>query len=687
MEARKVQRAGLRAGVTMMLLGFFIPGSAWAQEQNPEEKHRKPVIVLEPVTVTAEKQEATAQDAPLSLTVLDETTIEDRMIESVDDFVHFVPNMSSFDTATLGENVITMRGITAPATTRSTSTAMYIDGVPVLSSFGYTSGLMDIERIEVLRGPQGTLYGKSTEAGAVSVITAKPGNTFQAKAVGEGGMMLSSKDGDKLLGSAGASLKGPLVRDNLYFSLAGKAEHKDGFIKNITTNKTEYERENYFGTGSLRWTPVEDLDMTFSFTREKWRADGSNANASGAPNRVVASDLPAKQNLDVDMEALNVAYNVTDNIKLTSVTARRNSKLNAGVDMDYTSMEIIHGFVDGKKESISQELRLNGTHGDWEWMAGAYIDREEGEYKATTTSIIPMFATKLHTKVDGDSYAGFTHVGYNLTPKLKLIGGLRYEYQEQKFNSNMLANSQTESWDNISPKFGLEYKISPEVMTYATVAQGYRPGGFNERSFNPAYYKYEPEKLWSYELGVKSTLLDKKLIVNTAIFYMDISDKQVEEQVSMTENYITNAGEATSMGAELEFTAILTEGLMLNGGFGYTHAEFDKFKDLSGDYKHNKLPYAPEYTYNVGGQYRAQNGIYARVDVSGYGKAYFDKENTSYRNAYALVDFKVGYEMEHCDVYLYGKNIFDTEHDIKNWNRMDVYSEPGEVGVQLVARF
>jgi iron complex outermembrane receptor protein len=177
-------------------------------------------------------------------------------------------------------------------------------------------------------------------------------------------------------------------------------------------------------------------------------------------------------------------------------------------------------------------------------------------------------------------------------------------------------------------------------------------------------------------------------MANIAFFYMDISSAQVEESVSLVEEYLTNAGRAKSMGVELDMTAV---------GHGRAHPKrrvrlyrraihqfFGQRRRLQ---RQQAAVYAPEYTVNIGAQYRAQNGFYVRGDVVGYGKTYFDKKNTGYRDPYALVNAKIGFERDRYDIYVYGKNIFDCRHDIKKWNGMDVYSDPGEMGVQVVFRF
>jgi iron complex outermembrane receptor protein len=178
-------------------------------------------------------------------------------------------------------------------------------------------------------------------------------------------------------------------------------------------------------------------------------------------------------------------------------------------------------------------------------------------------------------------------------------------------------------------------------------------------------------------------------MLNGCIFLMDISDMQVTEAVSPVESYMTNAAEATAKGFEVEMTARIADGLMLMGGFGYIDIEFDEFKDALRDYEDNKNPYAPEYTFNIGAQYRFQNGLYARADLIGYGEMYLDRANKYKRDAYEIVNAKIGYETEHFDIYLYGKNIFDEEYNSYGYydGYYVVYSDPGEAGLQVVYRF
>ncbi|PIE64858.1 MAG: TonB-dependent receptor, partial [Desulfobacterales bacterium] len=374
---------------------------------------------------------------------------------------------------------------------------------------------------------------------------------------------------------------------------------------------------------------------------------------------------------------------------LTSITARREASYGGQLDFDFGPMELMDGYQDATHEKISEELRLSSNTGKFEWIVGLYYDTDNDATITEVKSMIPSMASLSDVRLTDDAYAIFGQIGYSLTEQLKIIGGFRYEKQDMTLEGNIPAGRLDGSWEKITPKITLEYKITPDIMTYAGVSQGYRPGGFNELATAPRYYSYDEESLWAYEIGLKSLLMDKRIMLNAALFYMDITDMQVSEKVDPYVSWNTNAAEATSMGAEIEITARITDGLSLMGGFGYTNCEFDTFSDAKGNYAGNKNPYAPEYTFNIGSQYRHASGFYARADFIGYGKMFFDNANQHVRDAYQIVNAKIGYEGEHFDVYLYGKNIFDEEYDSVGYFNgfYTLYSDPGEFGLQVTYRF
>ena len=675
-----------------LLNPYLITGAA-AQEEKPKQDRADKEYELEIMTVTAQKQEENVQEVPVSITVFNEQDIEDKKIESIRDMADFVPNLMIYQHSGMsGANVPTMRGITAPPESFRVSTGLYVDGVPTLTGLGFESGVLDIERIEVLRGPQGTIYGKGTEAGAINIITRQPDNDFRGR--------VSAQGGEDKKGQFSLNLSGPIQKDKLFLGIAGQYYRKDGFIENTITGDMVDDREHWFGRAHLRWTPMDKLDISLIASRLEYD-DGAPAMSMGKngaamfglpvpQDRKVASNLEGWSEPRSDSQSLKIAYDISDSLTLTSITTNWMYKDRFLADFDFSPATLLHSDKDSEYSKISQELRLNYSTERLKWLVGFYYDRDDLDIDYEIISDIPPMAGPASQDIDGDTYAVFANLTYPLTKRLSLIGGLRYEHEEQDFEDNISHLKADESWNELSPKIALEYRFTPAIMTYISTSHGYRPGGFNVAAPKGSHYiSYDEEKLWSYEIGAKSAFLDNRLIINGSVYYMKIDDMQVNEAVSPYESYLTNAAEATGKGVELEITARPCDGLALMAGFGYSHIEFDEFKDVLGDYKDNKNPYAPEYTFNLGAQYRHDSGFYARCDLIGYGKMYFDKANDYSRDAYEIVNAKIGYEAEDFDIYLYGKNLFDKKYDSDEYfgGFYTVYSDPGEVGLQVVYRF
>ncbi|PIE03803.1 MAG: TonB-dependent receptor [Acidobacteria bacterium] len=677
--------------VTGMLLASSF---ALAYEKTGRQEH-----ALETITVTAQKQKEKAQEVPMSISVFDSIATEDAKMESMRDVADFVPNLNIYGQGYSGWNAPSMRGIYAPGETLAVSTGLYIDGVPVLSILGYDDNLLDVERIEVLRGPQGTLYGKNTEAGAINIITRQPGNEFRGKLIADTGAFLSAGTGDGLVGDLGVNLSGPLVKDRLFGSFAGQFHKQQGFIENITTGDTANDQQHWYGKGHLRWTPVDQLDISLIVSYLKNNSDGPDMGMSDlgstlfglVPNkyRQESSNISSYDDTSINSQALKIEYDMNKVMTISSVTSRRVFKDVKLTDFDFSPMTIFHSPTDHTYENISQEFRLNYAKDRLKWLMGVYYDSDGREMRGDTISDLAMMNRKLRRDLDFESYAVFANLTYPLLEKINVVAGLRYEYQKGEMEDFVYSVQNDNSWDCVSPKLALEYLFSPKIMSYISVSRGFRSGGFNMYAMNPQYYSYDDEELWCYEAGMKSAFRDNRLIVNSAVYYMDIDNMQVNEAISPIETYVTNAAEATGYGFEVEATAKIFDGLSLIAGFGYNHVEFDKFKDAVGDYKGNQNPFAPEYTFNVGIQYRHGNGFYFRTDVIGNDRMYLDKTNTHARDAYHIVNVKTGYETEHLDIYLYGKNIFDEEYDMVGamGGFYTMYSEPGQIGLQINYHF
>ena len=667
-----------------------------AQEQTKDSKAGKARqdTLLEAVTVTANKQEENAQEVSMSMTVVDGLSIEDKQINSINELGNFVPNLMVFDDGMGGVHSPSMRGIHADGESLGVSTGLFIDEIPVSTTVGFNDPLLDIERVEILRGPQGTLYGKNTEVGAINIITRVPNNEFRGK--------VSTKVG--INGKTAAfNLSGPIFEDTLFFGFSGQYFEEDGFVERAGTNDVVDDRENTYGKGQLRWTPREDLEVRM-FLSHLQLDDGANRmnrnpnctlfsaappNGFGIPvpdDREISSNRPAWNKSQEDSQALKVSYDISKALAVSSTTTHRLFHENRAIDTDFSSYDYLWMKADNKYRTLSEELRLSYDADGWKWLLGFYGDMNDYEIRQ---QLRPGPRSR---DEEGFSYAFFGQTTVPLTSQLNVIGGLRYERQQSECTDNTANKDYEGTWSNISPKLALEYQFIPQVMGYASVSKGFRSGGFNyfagtRPEFDNA--TYDSEELWSYEMGAKSQLFDNRLILNGAVYYMDIEKMQVTEGAPPMDLHISNSAEATGYGLELEMQALVTKSLTLDASFGYSHVEFDDFREGDISYDGNKSPFAPEYTFNIGAQYRMENGLYTRMDVVGYGKMFLDKANKYSRDPYELVNAKIGYEGDDVDVYLYGKNLFDTKHDTEGYygGLFTLYSPPREVGIELAYRF
>ncbi|MBM9616739.1 TonB-dependent receptor [Desulfobulbus rhabdoformis] len=322
-------------------------------------------------------------------------------------------------------------------------------------------------------------------------------------------------------------------------------------------------------------------------------------------------------------------------------------------------------------------------------MAVTGIFLESNDTQIVKDKVKATNTTKAHPDIGCDSIGIFSHLNYAITDRFSVLAGLRYDKVELEYRDagNNLSIDSTEN--EVSPKVGITYALFDNINTYATISKGYRSGGFNNWKSDEYSQTYDPETLYSYEIGVKGVSFDGKLIWDTSLYYMDITDMQVDVYLDASTTYKTNAAEATSMGVEASLRYQVARGLNLFAGFSYNNTEFDEYNNGFTDYSGKKTTFSPEYNYNFGVQYRADQGYYASADISGYGDMYLDTDNEYKRPAYEVVNAKIGYEAENFDIYLYAKNLFDREYDIEGhyYGVYSYYSQPREIGMSLTYRF
>lgn len=691
----------------------FSAVTAPAQDSVQEES-----LQLEPMVVTAEKRSEDVQDIPASITAFSETRIEDARITTIQDFSQMVPNMFISNWGFRGNSFVFVRGI--GAVNNDPAVGFYVDDVNYMDARVFDANLFDIERIEVLRGPQGTLYGRNSLAGVVNIVTRKPDNVFR---VG-----LDQTFGNYDLLRTNVSMRTPLVDDTLFLGVAGGLETRDGYSRNDYLGRDVDDRDSLNGRMHLRWTPTDELDVTYSLDGERLR-DGVFPLATLDDVRRnphhVAYDYEGRNHRDHVGTSLRVAYDAPW-FRLTSISAYRHFDDVADNDQDFTIYPLFTAHQEIDDGQFSQELRFASLDdgSDFKWLTGLYGFSAKKKHKLTMSFapnvMLPDMALDRKTRSDLTTRGAaiFGQGTYTLFDRLDLTAGLRYDYEKSSMDHVMTMESngmnlggasldESKHSDVWLPKFQLSYRWTPDFMTYAGISRGYRSGGFNTGHLEPGDASFDPEYSWNYEVGVKSAWLDNRLTLNAAAFYIDLRDQQVVQLLPSADTIIRNAGKSRSMGFEVESLALLSQGLSLEAGLGVTSAEYVTYEDpLAGmDYAKKTTPLAPEYTYNLAMQYRrpileefslfghqSPLSVFVRAEVNGIGPFYWNDANTLKQDAYHLVNMSLGLETENFDLVLWARNIFDTKYELVAFefpgsDPLGQAGDPLTFGVTLRARF
>ncbi len=652
---------------------------------------------LEPMIVTAEKREEDPLKTPLSVTVLDSIQIEDSGARDTQDLSRLMPN--TYMGATGTENILTIRGISSFDTSLTSPAGFYVDGVSLPLHYMYNMELLDLERVEVLRGPQGTLYGRNNESGLVHVITQKPSDTLRAKAYGEYGSLNSSR--------FGGNVSGPIVKEKLYGGLALIQRNSDGYMENQYNGDDRTAKMNRFtGRASLRATPNKAWDINLT-------ADMLDTDDGLGIYRYLTGPLKTdynKINQDADLyskqsgngQTLSMDY-TGDYFRLISITGLRSYEHQFSTDNDFSPLPLARAEFEYKDKNFSQELRFASpdNNSSLKWLVGGY-----GFSQDTDVDYNRSANWHLVSEMESTGLAGFGQATWSIVESLHLTGGIRLDTQDMdgKLHDVSAKKGFEKGMDHQEwlPKLALNYDVSETAMVYASAAKGFLAGGYNYGlSRAESSFTYGPEYTWNYEVGTKASFFDGKASLSLAGFYISIDDKQVFEVDPTTfATEVRNAAKAHSAGVEVEARVRPAPGVDLFGSFGWAEAKFDEWVAtefnstwtglVSYDYKDNKLPNAPKYTGNLGAMYRHQTGLFIRGDIFFNGEFFADAKNTTRQEAYELVNLRAGYEARHFDVVMWCQNLFDQGYEkIKYaWgvNELGIDGAPRTVGALIRIR-
>lgn len=632
---------------------------------------------LPEITVRATKQAQALGTVPASVSVLEGEALEAAGIDRLETLEQLTPGLSFQPFGQAGVHSPVMRGLTAQFFTFSSSTLLLVDGVPTLMAQGFDDGLLAIDRVEVLRGPQSTLYGRNAEAGVISIETRKPGNEARSAVSAE----VSSRSGRALRFDVSRAL----VPDRFYASLAGEWARQDGFITNAATGGDEDDRERRQLKLALRWTPDARSDTTLRYGRQSFDDGAALWGSPTAPRATVRSGTPSWNRSASDTLSLDVAHRFDSGLALRAITAYNAYRDRIRQDTDFQPPDTLHIGRDHRFRTLSQELRLEGTAGPARWLVGLYADRSD--HDLLNEQKLPQALNRMPATLDGGATALFTHWTLPLDRGWSVEAGARLEHNRSRFTPAGQAE-QSRSSTEVSPRLALQYQWSPATQLYASYSQGHRAGGFNV--FVPAigYAAYEPETLRSLEIGARGRLLDQRLRYSAALYHMQIRDMQVQQMPVPGMVYVTNASSGEATGAEFELDWAIAGGWQLQSGLAYNRMRFDRFRDGSAVYDGHRNPFAPDLSGYLGLRYDAAGGWHAQARWYGTGKVYLDAANRYQRNGYGLLNLQAGQRFGDVELTAYVRNATDQRYDAVGFQNgfVTVYSPPREFGLRLTWR-
>lgn len=567
-----------------------------------------------------------------------------------------------------------MRGLTANIIGFSSSVALVVDGVPTLRAQGFDDNLLGIEQVEVLRGPQSTLYGRNAEAGVVNIVTRKPGNDPYAT--------ISAEVGSRDKRSLRFSTSHPLVSNKLYLGVAGEFFEQDGFINNIYKNRKEDNRERRNGRFTLRWTPGQRTDMNLRYAERSYRDSGSVWGAVAMPRRTVQSGTDSWNRSTARTLSLDVSHELMPGLRLRSVTAKNEFIDRIIQDVDYMPADMRHVSRDHRFRTLSQEFLLEGRFGQTKWLLGLYADRDD--HNLSFGQKTPLGVTTASATQKGSSRALFTHWTVPVADRWTITAGGRVERNDVRFEL-VEANGQSREWAEFSPKLALQYQLRKNMQVYVSVADGFRSGGFN--AFAPEdYRRYQPERVRSFELGTKGRFLKHRLRYSSSVYLMQVHDMHVQQAGSPGQMFLTNAASARPVGLEAELQYFVGSGWQVRAALGLNRTRFREFKDGPNDYKGNRNPLASDFSGYLGIRYDAPKGWYAQVNLNGASEVYLDAANKYGRAGYGVVNLMAGYAYGRITWFAYVHNAGNKEYDTVGFlnGTTTIYSPPREIGLRLM---
>ena len=651
-------------------LAVALPTAAWADEAEGNG---------EDIVVTARKREETLSQVPVAATAITGDTLIARGINSVKDAALLSPGLNINSDGT-GRAFVAIRGVGVTLVQSvQPGVGLFIDGIYQPNTAYLNNPLLDVARIEVLRGPQGTLYGKNTLGGAINVITRQPGNDLEVRA---NGSYAGPDDAWQISGSISA----PIVKDLLAIRVAASHRQQEGFL----TNSVIGGKQNPFNSDSInatvRLTPSNGMVLTVKgyydwvegantpYSRVTGPRDYSRLVQYNARNAIHYRYRGISAKLDVPVEGINSKLSLVG-----SYDAR--SGLSPDSDVDFGPANVARAVTTDELRTKTVELRLDSDWGDqFSSLFGLFYSRETTSGR-DVTRIIPLGVTRTTlSQTKADTYAAFGTLFWKPSDAWEVALGLRFDHEDRKANGSITIVTTTQTAnaiksDQAEPRLTLTRKWSGELMTYASVARGYRGGGFNAPT--APIRTYRGDSAWTYELGTKYASADRRLNLSAAVFYNDYKNYIGLNSIApaVGGGLVTvdlNTGDVESYGLELEATVRPVPAWTLRGALTLMRARITDpsayFNVTKRVLSSDRLTFQPDWTANIGTDYTVDLGesqLVFAADAVGKGKrlaATLNQTTPTFLDSYWLVGGSVTFRTGPFEIAGFVSNLFDKDY-------------------------
>ena len=707
------------------LLGLAFSTPAVAQNSNGSN-----VLALEEIIITARKKPESIQSVPLAVTAISRAQLEDQGITSFDQILATIPNASQSGGIAGGlQGLISIRGISTLVrfVGLETGVGFYVDGVYTGRPENFNQDLIDIERVEVLRGPQGAVFGKNTIAGAINIITQTPGDEFRGQIEAEYG----NYDHIRVR----AHVSGPIIEDKLSGSFSAGYMKRDGFVKNAAGPDLDTVDLATF-RAKLRFTPSDGVEFivtgdTLIDRGEPVFFEVADVAFLDDPSEQTPFTVNSDQPNFLDRDIYGLSF--TSNIELgegtwTTVLGYRDSSFDAGLDDDKLPVRFFVDFFSSDTKFFSAETRYAASIGDnIEYLIGAYYFTQDannvsnfalGDFLTGAPGIEPPI--DLTSSVDSESIAFFFNTDIAMSERVSLELGGRFVSEKKDaihiqtdftgiFGSTDFAASRRD--DDFAPTISLSYAATNDVTAYLRFAQGFKSAGFNTDFVvaGVSNLEVDPEQATSYEIGLKSDLMDKRLRLNIAGFFTKYDNLQLSQIVNGGVS-LNNASEAEIYGIEIEMNALVNEYISLDGSIGYLDATYKDFPGcpvpgaetgpVTDNCAGNFLNIAPEWTTKLGAQFTYpvsdELEFILRADWNYRSEIFFEPQNTNRLSgdSRSLLNLRAGVTSESWEIFAWANNLtnetyvnFADDRSAIFVNQTEAYGAPRTYGVTLKLKF